>query len=93
VNDKAGSEVQRYTDYNTRQNSNCRIQGRQMLNLLEASYLLVVTFYVIPNLTYKRLENSSNELMTAFDKAIVTQMLVNAWLRQNELGIKAGFPF
>lgn len=64
-----------------------------MLDFLEASKVSTVALLVIPNMTYKRLENSSNELITEFDRAIVTHMLVKAWLRQNELGIKAGFPF
>jgi hypothetical protein len=30
--------------------------------------------------------------MTALDKAMVTQIVVKEWFRQNEFGIKAGRP-
>jgi hypothetical protein len=42
--------------------------------------------------TYNKLAKSSMELMTAFDMAIVAQMLEKAVFRHSEFGIRAGLP-
>lgn len=93
VHKEASGEVESDSDDDAWQNANCGLEGREMLDFLEA--MVTVSSQSLLSQreqTYKRLAKSSSEVKTPKDKAMVAQMLANAEFSQNELGMRAGWP-
>lgn len=92
--EEAHGEVEGCADDEAGEDAEGGLEGWEVLDFLEAEAVLVFVGEAgLMWRAYKRLENSSIELMTAKDKAMVAQMLENVAFFQRELGIRAGRPF